>query len=195
MPYLHGITRLAQLKRLDLGAMLLAQLPWVKQKQLDELAPTHLKVPSGSRIRVDYSHETPVLAVRLQEMFGLGDTPRLGGGRVSVLLHLLSPAHRPVQITQDLAAFWQGSYQGLDFLVNAAVLALAWLFLGRTAVRAALGARSRSLVATTGTAATAALTEAADAAGEAATRELAARREALGRLAVLDDRWRDELSG
>jgi len=109
-PYLHGMTRLAQLKRLDMRAVLLAQLPWVKQKQLDELAPTHLTVPSGTRACLDYSHATPVLAVRLQEMFGFGDTPRIAGGRVAVLLHLLSPARRPVQITQDLAAFWRGSY-------------------------------------------------------------------------------------
>ena len=112
-PYLHNMTRLAQLKKLDLAALLLARLPWVKQKQLDELAPTHVTVPSGSRIRLDYSHETPVLAVRLQEMFGLTETPRIAGGRVAVLLHLLSPARRPVQITQDLAAFWQGSYHAV----------------------------------------------------------------------------------
>jgi ATP-dependent helicase HrpB len=111
LPYLHGMTRLAQLKRLDLCAVLLARLPWVKQKRLDELAPSHLRVPSGNRIRLDYSHETPVLAVRLQEMFGLSDTPCIAGGRVAVLLHLLSPARRPVQITQDLTAFWGGSYQ------------------------------------------------------------------------------------
>jgi ATP-dependent helicase HrpB len=91
--------------------VLLARLPWVKQKRLDELAPSHLRVPSGNRIRLDYSHETPVLAVRLQEMFGLSDTPCIAGGRVAVLLHLLSPARRPVQITQDLTAFWGGSYQ------------------------------------------------------------------------------------
>ena len=109
-PYLHGMTRLAHLKRLDIDAALLAQLPWVKRKQLDELAPTQLTVPSGSRVRLDYSHEIPVLAVRLQAMFGLVDTPRIAGGRVAVLLHLLSPARRAVQITQDLAAFWRGSY-------------------------------------------------------------------------------------
>ena len=112
-PYLQGISRLAQLKRLDMCTMLLAQLPWVKQKQLDELAPKQLTVPSGSRVRLDYSHEIPVLAVRLQEMFGLDDTPRIAGGRVAVLLHLLSPARRPVQITQDLATFWRGSYHGV----------------------------------------------------------------------------------
>jgi ATP-dependent helicase HrpB len=61
-------------------------------------------------VRVDYSQETPVLAVRLQEMFGLTDTPCIAGGRVPLLLHLLSPAHRPVQITRDLAAFWSGAY-------------------------------------------------------------------------------------
>jgi ATP-dependent helicase HrpB len=68
-------------------------------------------VPSGSRIRVDYTDpETPVLAVRLQEVFGLTETPRVGGGRVPVTMHLLSPARRPVQVTQDLAGFWRTSY-------------------------------------------------------------------------------------
>jgi ATP-dependent helicase HrpB len=90
-------------------AVLSAELTWVKQKQLDELAPTHLTLPSGTRARLDYSHEIPVLAVGLQEMFGLGDTPRVADGQVAVLLHLLSPARRPVQITQDLATFWKGS--------------------------------------------------------------------------------------
>ncbi|MEN8801693.1 MAG: ATP-dependent helicase C-terminal domain-containing protein, partial [Thiogranum sp.] len=109
-PYLYGMSRMTHLKKLDMHVVLLAQLSWVKRKQLDELAPTHLTIPSGTRARIDYSHETPVLAVRLQEMFGLGDTPRVAGGRIAVLLHLLSPARRPVQITQDLGAFWQGSY-------------------------------------------------------------------------------------
>jgi len=109
-PYLYGMSRMTHLKKLDMHVVLLAQLSWVKRKQLDELAPTHLTIPSGTRARIDYSLETPVLAVRLQEMFGLGDTPRVAGGRIAVLLHLLSPARRPVQITQDLGAFWQGSY-------------------------------------------------------------------------------------
>ena len=111
LPFLRGITRLAHLKRLDLRAALLAMLDWQQQKRLDELAPTHIRVPSGSSIRVDYSGPTPVLAVRLQEMFGLAATPRVAAGNVPVLLHLLSPAQRPVQVTQDLAAFWAGSYQ------------------------------------------------------------------------------------
>jgi ATP-dependent helicase HrpB len=109
-PYLQGMTRLAQLKRLDLHAALLARLSWTQQRQLDELAPASLTVPSGSRVRLDYRQETPVLAVRLQEMFGLTETPRVAGGRVPVLLHLLSPARRPMQITSDLAAFWRGAY-------------------------------------------------------------------------------------
>jgi len=111
LPFLNGVTRLTQLKRLDLRAALLAQLNWERQQQLDKLAPVQLQVPSGSRIRLDYTGPTPVLAVRLQEMFGLADTPRLAAGRVPVLLHLLSPAQRPVQVTQDLATFWQGSYR------------------------------------------------------------------------------------
>ena len=109
-PYLANMSRLSHLERLDMHDILLAQLSWEQQRRLDQLLPTHITVPSGSRIRVDYTHFPPVLAVRLQEMFGLADTPRIAEGRISVLLHLLSPAQRPVQITQDLAAFWQGSY-------------------------------------------------------------------------------------
>mgnify|MGYP001819556625 CR=1 FL=1 len=109
-PYLHNMSRLTHLDKLDLRAILLARLTWDRQRQLDELAPSHLQVPSGSRIRLDYGAEVPVLAVRLQEMFGLADTPRVAGGQVPVLLHLLSPARRPVQVTSDLSAFWRGSY-------------------------------------------------------------------------------------
>ncbi len=110
LPYLTGLSRLAHLKRLDMHAILLSQLDWPAQRRLDEQAPTHLQVPSGTRVRLDYSQTPPILAVRLQEMFGLTRTPCIAAGRVPVLLHLLSPARRPVQITQDLAAFWQGSY-------------------------------------------------------------------------------------
>jgi len=85
-------------------------LTWEQQRELDTLAPTHLAVPSGSRVALDYGNDPPVLAVRLQEMFGARDTPRLAGGKAAVLLHLLSPARRPVQVTQDLAGFWQRSY-------------------------------------------------------------------------------------
>jgi ATP-dependent RNA helicase HrpB len=113
LPFLGGMTRIAHLRRLDLQAVLLAQLSWEQQQQLNRLAPTHLRVPSGSKLQLDYSEGRPVLAVRLQEMFGLADTPRVAAGRVAVLLHLLSPARRPVQITQDLATFWSGSYHAV----------------------------------------------------------------------------------
>jgi ATP-dependent helicase HrpB len=109
-PHLRGITRISGLKGVDLGAALGGFLSWQKRRQLDEWAPTHLEVPSGSRIRLDYSGEIPILAVRVQEMFGCTDTPRVAAGRQPVLVHLLSPAGRPVQMTQDLASFWAGSY-------------------------------------------------------------------------------------
>jgi ATP-dependent helicase HrpB len=109
-PYLTGMTRLRDLTRVDLKAALYSLLPYRQHQLLDELAPTHLSVPSGSRIPIDYSDDLPVLAVRLQEMFGLGKTPSVGGGRQPLLIHLLSPAGRPVQITRDLAGFWQSGY-------------------------------------------------------------------------------------
>lgn len=110
-PSLAGLRRLDDLRRLDLGALLLDRLTWQQRARLDEIAPTHLVVPTGSRIPVDYSDPgAPVLAVRLQEMFGLAETPRIGGGRVPVTLHLLSPAQRPLQVTRDLAGFWRTSY-------------------------------------------------------------------------------------
>jgi ATP-dependent helicase HrpB len=110
-PFLSGVTRRAHLTRIDLKAALEALLDWKLKKKLDEAAPTHVAVPSGSRIAIDYSDPAaPVLAVRLQEMFGAVDTPRLAGGRVPLLLHLLSPARRPVQVTRDLASFWKNGY-------------------------------------------------------------------------------------
>jgi ATP-dependent helicase HrpB len=109
--HMIGMRRAEQVRALDPGAMLLDQLDWRQRAALDELAPTHLTVPSGSRIAVDYTDpESPVLAVRLQEMFGLAETPRVAGGRVPVVLHLLSPARRPVQVTRDLAGFWRTTY-------------------------------------------------------------------------------------
>ena len=111
LPFLGGITRRSQLQRLNLKGALLSMISWEQQKALDTLAPTHVVVPSGSRIPVDYAAgDVPVLAVRLQEMFGSIDTPRIAGGRVPLLLHLLSPAGRPLQVTRDLAGFWTGSY-------------------------------------------------------------------------------------
>jgi len=110
-PWLDGITRRDHLTRLSLPDILRAMLPWDKQRQLDQLAPTHLQVPSGSSIRIDYLDESaPAVSVRLQEVFGLDATPRIGGGRVPITFKLLSPAQRPVQVTRDLASFWRGSY-------------------------------------------------------------------------------------
>ena len=110
-PHLTGVRRRKDLASLDLGSILRSQLQWDQQRRLDEWAPTHLTVPSGSRVRVDYGAEDgPVLAVRLQELFGLTETPRLAGGRVPVIVHLLSPAQRPVQVTTDLANFWRETY-------------------------------------------------------------------------------------
>lgn len=109
--YLSGVTRRAHLTRVDLLAALRAHLDWSQTARLDELAPTHLSVPSGARHGLDYvPGQSPVLAVKLQEMFGLADTPRIAGGRVPVTLHLLSPARRPIQVTQDLRGFWERTY-------------------------------------------------------------------------------------
>jgi ATP-dependent helicase HrpB len=111
LPALHGVRRRAELARVDLGAALLARVEWAARARLDRLAPTHLEVPSGSRIAIDYTDPTqPVLAVKLQEVFGLLDTPRIGEGRVPITMHLLSPAGRPVQVTRDLASFWRAGY-------------------------------------------------------------------------------------
>jgi len=94
----------------DVAAALLAGLG-ARRRELDSLAPTHLAVPSGSNVPVHYDQgEMPVLAVRVQEVFGLADSPRVANGRVPVCLHLLSPAQRPVQVTSDLRSFWQNGY-------------------------------------------------------------------------------------
>ena len=109
-PWLEGITRRSQLNQLDMHAIILALLDWNQQQRLDEIAPIHLQVPSGSYIALDYSTDTPTLSVRLQEVFGMQATPHVGGGSVPVVMELLSPARRPVQVTQDLASFWQRGY-------------------------------------------------------------------------------------
>ena len=110
MPYLGRVSRLSHFANLDLSSIVHNLLPWPLPQRLDELAPHHLSVPSGSSIRLDYSEQPPILAVRLQELFGLAETPRIAGGRQVVKLHLLSPARRPVQVTQDLANFWRSTY-------------------------------------------------------------------------------------
>jgi ATP-dependent helicase HrpB len=111
LPWLEGVTRVQHLARLSMTQILKALLTPAQQVRLEDLAPSHFLVPTGSRIRIDYRDElAPVVAVRLQEVFGILASPRLAGGRVPVTFKLLSPAQRPVQITRDLATFWQGSY-------------------------------------------------------------------------------------
>lgn len=110
-PWLSGISRREHLKQLDLGAILNSRFSWEQQQQLDRLAPVALPMPSGSRRRLRYqAGEPPVLAVKLQELFGLRQTPTVCQGQVNVMIHLLSPAQRPIQVTQDLAGFWDRTY-------------------------------------------------------------------------------------
>jgi len=109
-PYLNDVNLLNDFKKVKLTEILHALLPWEKQQALNKLAPTHLNVPSGSSIRIDYTESPPVLAVKLQEMFGCEQSPAVVAGKVPLLIHLLSPAGKPLQITQDLAGFWRSSY-------------------------------------------------------------------------------------
>ncbi|HMK43764.1 MAG TPA: ATP-dependent helicase HrpB [Dissulfurispiraceae bacterium] len=114
VPWMRGVRSLDELARVDLHAALRALLPRHQQRLLERRAPTHLAIPSGRKEMLDYTAgDPPVLAVKLQEMFGLADTPRIAEGRVSVVLQLLSPARRPLQVTQDLKGFWNGSYQSV----------------------------------------------------------------------------------
>jgi len=110
-PWLEGCTRREHLARIPLAEALLARLTGTQRRALDELAPRELAVPTGSRLRIDYLDDNaPCLSVRLQEVFGMAETPRIGGGSRPVTFKLLSPAQRPVQITRDLAGFWRSSY-------------------------------------------------------------------------------------
>jgi ATP-dependent helicase HrpB len=113
-PFLEGVSRRDHLARVDLAAALKALVPWDRGRELDRLVPTHIAVPSGSHVPVDYTNPAePTLSVRLQEMFGLSDTPRIAGGKVPLIIHLLSPARRPVQVTRDLASFWATGYRSV----------------------------------------------------------------------------------
>ncbi|MCM2576532.1 ATP-dependent helicase HrpB [Streptomyces meridianus] len=114
-PELATARRRADLERVDAGQVLVRLLPWAcgEAARFDELAPERLQVPSGSRIRLDYSGERPVLAVKLQELFGLQETPRIADGAVPLLVHLLSPAGRPAAVTSDLASFWREGYRSV----------------------------------------------------------------------------------
>ena len=111
-PFLGKATNIQELKKIDLTQALWSLLAYEQQQAVDRLAPTHIAVPTGSRIRVEYRQgaELPVLRVRLQECFGLTDTPRVDDGRRPVLMELLSPGFKPVQLTQDLRSFWENTY-------------------------------------------------------------------------------------
>ena len=110
-PAIRTARSLDDLRHADLASALLDRVDWSLRATLDRDAPTHMVVPSGSRIPVDYADaEAPVLAVRLQELFGATETPSVLNGRVPLVIHLLSPAHRPVQVTRDLPGFWRSSY-------------------------------------------------------------------------------------
>lgn len=112
LPYFNDITKRTELQRLDVSAILSGILPWELTNRLDLLAPRRLEVPSGSMIKLVYHQDgqTPVMAVRLQEVFGLLETPTVNQGKMKVMMHLLSPGHKPVQVTQDLHSFWQNTY-------------------------------------------------------------------------------------
>jgi ATP-dependent helicase HrpB len=111
-PFLDGIWKKEQLAKLPIHKILQLHLTQSLVNQIDILAPSHLKLPSGSRIAIDYSSgDKPVLAVKLQELFGLTETPRILNGQVGIVFHLLSPASRPLAVTQDLRSFWQTTYQ------------------------------------------------------------------------------------
>jgi ATP-dependent RNA helicase HrpB len=110
-PALAGKTALEQFTSGEFVQALQALLPWTLRRRLDSEAPSHFTAPSGSALPIDYAApEGPRLAVRLQELFGLDRHPSIAGGRVPLVLELLSPAHRPVQVTRDLPGFWRGSY-------------------------------------------------------------------------------------
>ena len=110
-PFIEGRTSVADISPDDLDAALAALVPWDRARRLEQEAPTHFTAPTGSSIAIDYEADGgPVLAIRVQELFGLSEHPSLAGGRVPLTLHLLSPAHRPIQITKDLPGFWKGSW-------------------------------------------------------------------------------------
>ena len=112
LPHMTGVHSLRGLKSVDIYQALRDRLPWSLQQRLESSLPTHYTVPTGSQIAIRYDEDNPpALAVRMQEMFGEASTPTIAQGRVALVLELLSPAQRPLQITRDLSAFWAGSYR------------------------------------------------------------------------------------
>jgi ATP-dependent helicase HrpB len=113
-PLLSAKTALAQLSPSELSDAVMALLPWDLRTRLDREAPTHFEAPTGSQVAIDYEAEQgPTIAIRVQELFGLNMHPAIAQGRVPLVIELLSPAHRPVQVTRDLPGFWRGSYAGV----------------------------------------------------------------------------------
>lgn len=111
MPALHDKTSLANFSASDFSDALMALLPWDLRARLEREAPTHFEAPTGTSLPIDYEAEQgPTIAVRLQELFGLTVHPSIAKGKIPLVLELLSPAHRPVQVTRDLPGFWRGSY-------------------------------------------------------------------------------------
>ncbi len=110
--YLPKVKKPEDLKKINLNEALLTYLSWEQQQELERLVPAKIKVPSGSSIGIEYfaNAETPILSVRLQEVFGMTDTPKINDGKVSVVMHLLSPGFKPVQVTSDLRSFWDNTY-------------------------------------------------------------------------------------
>ena len=111
LPHLGGVMRIEDFQHLDMKSILRALLPWPLPLDLERMAPERWVVPSGSNVRIDYSQNPPVLAVKLQEMFGCEDTPSIAQGRVQLMIHLLSPNQQQLQVTQDLSGFWRSGYQ------------------------------------------------------------------------------------
>lgn len=111
-PHIVTVYKQSELEKLDAKLILSGLLPWNLQTKLESLAPLRMSVPSGSHIGVQYFADgrPPIMEVRLQEMFGMLETPTVNGGRTKILLHLLSPGYKPVQVTQDLKSFWQSTY-------------------------------------------------------------------------------------
>jgi len=113
-PFLAGKTRLDEIGSEDVWEALRALLPWELARRLDQEAPTHFRAPTGTEAPIDYEAEGgPSIALRVQELFGLNEHPAVAGGRIPLTLHLLSPAHRPIQITRDLPGFWRGSWSSV----------------------------------------------------------------------------------
>lgn len=110
-PFIESINSIKEVENLDMYSILVSMIPWEKQKELNKLAPTSIKVPSGSNILIDYfNKDKPSLHVKIQEVFGLNETPKILNNSFALQLHLLSPAKRPIQITYDLKSFWENSY-------------------------------------------------------------------------------------